>query len=183
MGSTQQYNNNYQVWAGACEQEQPLQPPTVGSTPTDFATITPGKGATPSSVQAVDAIVFEPAIDVAVQFNGSPVTPSQFDILFSGNNSAGTLTCKDNWKQVQPVGTDTVSGVAYNTYPAPFASQAAKGSASASNTGDTGTIQVCAAYNGYSLVSSAFTTTNFTGPTMVPVMDVRKNGTKTACPW
>jgi len=187
MGSASQYTKNYQVWAGACEQEQPLQPPTVvgvsgNSYPTDFATVAPGQGASPASSANVDASVFEPAIDVAVKYNGALVTPTQFDIQFSGYNSGGTLTCKDTWQQVHPVGTETVSGVTYSTYPAPFASQAAKGSATASNTGDPGTIVVCAQSNGYYRLSSALTTTNFTAPTIVPVIDTT-GGIHGTCPW
>jgi prepilin-type N-terminal cleavage/methylation domain-containing protein len=187
MGPTPQYASNYQLWAGACEQEQPLQPPTVagvsGSYPTDFATVQPAEAATALSSPNVDASVFEPAIDVAVQSNGTPVTPSQFDIQFTGLNSAGAKTCVDTWPQVKPVGTETVAGVAYSTYPAPFASQATKGSPTASNTGDPGTIQVCAFYSGKYVLSSPFTTTNFTAPTIVPVLDV-KNGTRAlSCPW
>jgi hypothetical protein len=132
----------------------------------------------------VDATVFEPAIDVAVQWNGAtPVVPAHVDIKFSGYNSAGsTVTCVDNWNRVQPVGTESVSGVTYATYPAPFASQAAQGSPTASNTGDTGTIIVCADYNGRFEWSPVLTTTNFTGPNMVPVMDVKKNGLSGSCP-
>jgi prepilin-type N-terminal cleavage/methylation domain-containing protein len=187
MGSTPQYANNYQVWAGACEQEQPLQPPTVsgvsGNYPTDFATVAPGHGATPATAPSVDAYVFEPAIDVAVQWNGgTPVVPAHVSIQFIGLSSGGAANCQDNWNQVHAVGTETVSGVTYATYPAPFASQAAKGSATASNTGDQGTIKVCADYNGRYEWSSALTTTSFTGPNMVPVMDVKRNGLAGACP-
>lgn len=186
LGSSSQYANNYQVWAGACEQEQPLQPPTVtgvsGNYGTDFASVSPGQGATPLANPNVDASVFEPAIDVAVKYNGTLVTPTQFDIQFSGYNAAGTLSCKDNWQGVQAVGSETVSGVTYGTYPAPFASQATKGSATASNTGDTGTIQVCVQSNGYYKLSSTFTNTNFTGPTIVPVIDT-KGGTRAPCPF
>ncbi|MGN6868719.1 MAG: carboxypeptidase regulatory-like domain-containing protein [Solirubrobacteraceae bacterium] len=188
MGSTSRYANNYQVWAGSCEQEQPLQPPTVAGTSgvyqTDFATVAPGQGATPAVNPTVDATVFEPAIDVAVQYNGgTAVAPSHVSIAFSGYNSAGTsVTCVDNWNQVAPVGSETVGGVTYAIYPAPFASQDAKGSATASNTGDPGTIKVCVDYNSRYEWSPALTTTNFTGPNMVPVMDVKKNGLSGTCP-
>jgi hypothetical protein len=83
---------------------------------------------------------------------------------------------------VTPVGTETVSGRAYRIYPAPFASNAAKGNVNpmASNTGDSGSIQVCADYNysgtNYKHVttsaSTPYTVTNFNAPTTIPVIDV-----------
>jgi prepilin-type N-terminal cleavage/methylation domain-containing protein len=190
MGNTAQYTSNYQIWAGACEQEQPLQPPTVAGVPTDFATITPGKGAKPPAVQAVDATVFEPAIDVAVKNNGTLVLPAHVTVVFSGLNSAGSATtCQDTWHQVQTVGQESVSGVTYAIYPAPFASQAAQGTATASNTGDKGTIQVCVDYNNRREWSPAMQNVNFTAPTPVKnasnqIMDVvRDTGTQSGtCP-
>lgn len=176
LGSSSQYANNYQLWAGACEQEQPLQPPAG----TDFATVNPGRVATPTGplYPNVDATVLEPAIDVAIKFSGTtPVPPSDVSITFYGWNAAkSAYTCEDTWHLVQPVGTESVAGVQYGIYPAPFASQAAKGSSSASATGDQGFIQVCAD-NGtsrnskYQLSSgTSLTTTNFTGPNMVPIL-------------
>jgi hypothetical protein len=177
LGSSSQYTNNYQVWAGSCEQEQPLQPPAGG-----FASVMPGKVA---STTTPDALVDEPAIDVAVKSGTGTYLPSHVSITFSGKNSAGTaVNCTDTWHQVTQAGTETVSGTPYGTYPAPFASTAAKGSTSpmASNTGDTGTIIVCADYsNNKHASSAALTTTNFTGATMVPVIDVT-NGTSGPCP-
>ncbi len=170
MGSTQQYTKNYQVWAGACEQEQPLQPPIVSGVPTNYATdfdgVSPGQSAT-TLPSAVDVAVFEPAIDVAVKSNGgSPVLPTHVTIEFDGMNSAGTATtCRDTWHLVQRVGTETVGGVTYAVYPAPFASQAAQGTATASNTGDKGTITVCADYNSHYEWSPAMQNVNFTAPT------------------
>jgi hypothetical protein len=186
MGSSQQYTQNYQVWAGACEQEQPLQPPTVAGVPTnyltDFETVAPGQSATSLTSPGVDVNVFEPAIDVAVKYNGgTAVLPAHVAVKFSGLNSAGTATtCQDTWNQVQSVGTETISGVTYGIYPAPFASQAAQGSATASNTGDQGTISVCVDYSSRYEWSPAMQNVNFTAPTIVKnssgqIMDVRKD--------
>jgi hypothetical protein len=186
MGATQQYANNYQVWAGACEQEQPLQPPIVSGVPTNYATgfdtLAPGQSATLLSDPGVDVSVFEPGIDVALKYNGgTPVLPNHVTIEFDGLNSAGTATtCRDTWHLVQPVGTETVAGVTYATYPAPFASQAAQGTATASNTGDQGTITVCADYNSRYEWSPPMQNVNFTAPTIVKnssgqIMDVRKD--------
>ncbi|MBV9805042.1 MAG: carboxypeptidase regulatory-like domain-containing protein, partial [Solirubrobacterales bacterium] len=176
LGSSPQYTSNYQLWAGACEQEQPLQPPAG----TDFATVGPGRLATSAAVPNVDARVFEPAIDVAVKYSGGgPYLPAHVSIMFYGWNAAkSAYTCEDTWHQVTPVGHETVGSTVYNTYPAPFASQAAKGSSTASATGDQGYIVVCADYNGYYewTTGTTLTTTNFTGPTMVPVMDVKTGG-------
>lgn len=173
LGSSAQYTKNYQVWAGACEQEQPLQPPAG----TNFATVTPGMAATAMAAPGVDVSVFEPAIDVAVKYNnGSAVLPSHVDIKFSG---AGTATCQDTWRGVPRVGTETIAGVTYGVYPAPFASQAAAGSATASATGDTGTISVCADYNSRYEWSPAMQNNNFSAPTTVlssgKIMDVAKD--------
>jgi hypothetical protein len=89
---------------------------------------------------------------------------------------------------VPALGPDTVSGTTYTAYPSPFASTAAKGSTSpmASNTGDPGTINVCADYN-YSGTSykhvtttAGYTVTNFNGPTVIPTIDVT-SGTAGQC--
>jgi prepilin-type N-terminal cleavage/methylation domain-containing protein len=174
LNSSAQYTNNYQVWAGACEQEQPLSPPTVtgamGSVQTDFASVSPGNVATAMGTTTVDATVFEPAIDVAIKSNGGAAAlPSHVDILFTGMNSANTAsTCTDEWKQVPRVGTETGSnGIVYGVYPAPFASQSAVGSATASATGDKGTISVCADNGADYVWSKPFANTNFTAATTV----------------
>jgi prepilin-type N-terminal cleavage/methylation domain-containing protein len=158
------YTNNYQVWAGKCEQEQPLQPPTND----DVASVNPGG--------SVTATVAEPALDVAVKNGGSYVAPSDVKILFSGTSSSGT--CTDTWSQVPLQTTETVGGVTYYVYPAPFASQASKGTSGASATGDPGSIQVCVDVKTGSSsyrkeTSTAFTDTNFTTPNYLPTtMDV-----------
>lgn len=161
------YTNNYQTWAGDCEQEEPLQPPTG----TNAASVTPGG--------AVATTVDEPAIDLAIKYSGSYVTPSDVYATFTGTSSAGT--CTDEWKAVPKLTTETVSGVTYGVYPAPFASNATKGTASASSTGDPGSIVVCADYKNsggtyYRQTSSSFENTNFTGPTFVPTMTDLKTG-------
>jgi len=105
--------------------------------------VTPGKTATLMSAPSVDATVVEPGIDVAVKYNGTTVLP-HLDIQFNGT---GTASCQDTWKTVTRAGTETVGGVPYDIYPAPFASKSAAGNADASATGDPGTISVCADYN------------------------------------
>jgi prepilin-type N-terminal cleavage/methylation domain-containing protein len=173
MSSTAQYANNYQAWAGGCSQEQPLQPPSG----TDFGTIIPGE-ALPSG-GATDVTVDEPAIDVAVKYGTSTVLPADVTITFTGKNASGTVTCTDVWHKVTRVGTETVSGTTYATYPAPFASTAAAGSSNASNNGLPGTISICADYSGHDQLSSSFTNTNFTGATIAPVMTLTSTGTCT----
>jgi prepilin-type N-terminal cleavage/methylation domain-containing protein len=177
LGSSSQYSNNYQVWAGACEQEQPLQPPTG----TGFASVNPGHVASITSTP--DAIVQEPAIDVAVSYSGVVHVPNHVTITFTGNNATGSLSCTDVWHLVPRTGTEVVGATTYATYPAPFASTAAKGNTNpmASNTGDAGTIQVCADYN-YSgsnymhFTLSGLTTTNFNAPTIVPTTTATLTG-------
>jgi prepilin-type N-terminal cleavage/methylation domain-containing protein len=177
LGSSAQYTNNYQVWAGSCEQEQPLQPPAG----TGFASVTAGKAA---STTTPDALVAEPAIDVGVKYNNGPVVaPASVTITFTGKNSSGATSCVDIWRNVTSVGPDTVGGVTtYGAFPAPFASQATKGTAGASATGDQGSIQVCAYYNGYHATTTTALTTNLSTPTPVPLMDVKTGGTSGNCP-
>jgi hypothetical protein len=166
------YTNNYQVWAGKCPQEQPLQPPAG----IDTASVNPGG--------SVTATVAEPAIDVAVKNSGSYVAPTDVKILFSGTSTAGS--CSDTWSQVPRLTTETASGVTYYVYPAPFASNAAKGTATASASGDPGTIQVCVDYKTGSTsyrkeTSAAFTNTNFSGPTYLPTtMDLTRDSGSTS---
>ena len=69
INSTTRYTNNYQLWAGSCEQEQPLVPLTGSG----FASVTPGKVA----LSGGDAVVDEPAIDVAVKYNGGTPSPAE----------------------------------------------------------------------------------------------------------
>jgi hypothetical protein len=178
LGSS--YTNNYQVWAGACQQEQPLKPPTISGTATDVATVGPGSS-------GVAATVWEPAVDLAIKYNGTFKAPTDVKLFFTGT-SASTGTCTDNWTNLTPLGTDTVSGVNYGIYPAPFASNAAKGSATASRTGDPGTLKVCADYKYQTSPSvkyrsetyGPFTNTSTTSATVVPVMDVGSDGSSTA---
>jgi prepilin-type N-terminal cleavage/methylation domain-containing protein len=184
INPTTQYNNNYQLWAGACEQEQPLQPLTG----TGFASVTPGKTAA-LPTQPPDAYVDEPAIDVAVKYGGATYAPNHVTITFTGKSAGGTVNCKDVWHQVQKVGSETPTGYTgpYGTFPAPFASTAAKGTNGASNTGDTGQItSVCADYNGRSqTTTTAFTTSgNLNSPYVIATpLDVQGSGSQASvCP-
>lgn len=163
------YTNNYQLWAGKCEQEEPLQPPTG----TDTATVNPGARGTSPTGQA--PIVQMPAVDVAVKYNGgTPVVPS--DVWMKFTSSSGP-SCTDVWQNVPSAGTETVGGVTYGVYPAPFASTANVGATNASASGDKGTLSVCADLNNRYEYSSGFTNTNFTAPTPVPtIMDLAITG-------
>jgi hypothetical protein len=120
-------------------------------------------------------------VDVAVKNNTSYVPPTDVKILFSGTSSAGT--CTDTWAQVPKLTTEVANGVTYYVYPAPFASNAAKGTSTASASGDPGTIQVCVDYKTGSAsyrkeTSASFTNTNFAGPTYLPTtMDLTKDAT------
>ena len=162
------YTNNYQLWAGKCEQEQPLQPPTGDNT----ATVMPGAaGTAPGGGQPVVGV---PAIDVAAKWNGAFVTPG-VKVIFAGSGTGGA--CSDTWSNVAPVGSEQVGGVTYGVYPAPFASNAAAGQPTASASGDPGTITVCVQATNAGITrhetSASMTNTNFTTPTRAPVMDVK----------
>jgi len=171
------YTNNYQLWGGACEQEQPLQPPTGTGTATvgPGATVVAPAGGTPS--------VAEPAIDVAVKYNGQYVAPGQVWVTFTGGGSGGA--CSDKWQNIPSAGTEVVSGVTNYIYPAPFASNAPVGASNASATGDPGTISVCVQYTTGSTTkhqsTSAMTNTNFTAPTPIPVWDLYSTGASGPC--
>jgi prepilin-type N-terminal cleavage/methylation domain-containing protein len=161
ISSSAQYTSNYQVWAGACPQEEPLQPPSG----TDVATVNPGQALTTSP----DVTVDEPALDVAVKYNGVTYLPSHVTLTFTGDNSSGALSCTDVWHVVSQLGTETVGTTTYGTYAAPFASTATAGSANASSDGLSGTIKVCADYSGHQGTVSNLTNTSFTGATQVLV--------------
>ncbi len=167
------YANNYQLWAGKCEQEEPLQPPTG----TNASTVTPGS--------TLSATVVEPAIDAAIKYNGALITPTDVHIAFTGTSGPA---CSDTWS-VSAASSEQVGAVTYGVYPAPFASTAAQGTATASATGDTGTLTFCADYktgpsSWKSETTSAMTTTNFTAPNASLQWDLKTDGASktTACP-
>jgi hypothetical protein len=143
-------------------------------------TVTPGELA---AANGVDGYVWEPAVDLSVKNGGTPVTPLHVTITFTGKNSAGATSCTDVWRNVLAVGSEQpsgTSGTTYGIYPAPFASNATKGTATASYTGDTGSIQVCADYGGYHATYGPVYT-NGTNPPQVP-LDVKTGGTSGNCP-
>jgi prepilin-type N-terminal cleavage/methylation domain-containing protein len=139
------YNNNYQLWAGKCLQEQP--PAGV-----DMFTVPPAS----SNPQTI----LEPALVLTTTFkqsNGTvnPVTPSDVKVTFT---SASGTSCTDEWGPLQPSPV-TGLGTGTNVYGIPFASTATGSGASSS--GQTGTVKVCADYKSgstyYQLTSSSFT--------------------------
>jgi hypothetical protein len=127
------YTNNYQLWAGTCRQEQP----PAG---TDTASVTPGYS---GSLQ-----VMQPAVDVFVTYTNksgvtSAVTPAHVKLIF---NSTSGNTCSDTWGAYTANASNQGSGSQLNyIFGAPFASSAISGS-TASGSGQTGTVTVCADY-------------------------------------
>jgi prepilin-type N-terminal cleavage/methylation domain-containing protein len=170
ISSSAQYTNNYQVWAGACPQEQPLQPPSG----MDLATVDPGQGLTSSP----DVTVDEPALDVVAKYGSSYYVPSHVTLTFLGDNSSGTVSCTDVWDKIPQLGTEPVGAITYGTYAAPFASTATAGSSNASSDGLAGTISVCADYAGHRGTLTNVTNTNFGGATQAVVT---VTGTGLAC--
>jgi prepilin-type N-terminal cleavage/methylation domain-containing protein len=134
------YTNNYQVWAGTCQQEEP----PAGQ---DMVTVNPGSTQT--------QVIQEPALGLNITWKGSPVGPSDVKVTFQ---SASGTSCKDEWG---PLAASKVSGNTY-VYGIPFASSATSGS-TASVSGLTGTVKVCADYKPsgsstyYQATSSTFT--------------------------
>jgi hypothetical protein len=126
------YTNNYQLWAGTCRQEQP----PAGY---DTASVSPGSSGSPQVIQ--------PAVDVFVTYTKSgtttPVTPAHVKLIF--NSGSGT-TCSDTWGAYTANASNQGSGSSLNyVFGAPFASSATTGP-TASASGQTGTVTVCADY-------------------------------------
>ena len=162
------YAGNYQVWAGRCQGEQPLQPPPG----TGAATVTGAPAPAP-------AWIAEPALDVSVKLDGASITPTDVKITFSGGG------CSDTWSSVAAAGTDQVGGVDYAVYPAPFASNAAAGTPTASKTGISGSLSFCADFKvGSSYRQETLTTTNadFSAPTFLPTMDLQTDAQSSSSP-
>jgi prepilin-type N-terminal cleavage/methylation domain-containing protein len=165
MPGAPDYTNNYTIWAGRCQAEQPAVPPAN----TNSTTVRPGG--------AASAVAFEPALDAAVSYRGGPVPPTDVKITF--NSTSGT-SCSDQWFPVFSARTDVVGTTSYGVYPAPFASSAASGNANASSTGDTGVDVFCADYltgGRYYKETATTTNSNVNGPSGFLVMDL---GTDTA---
>jgi prepilin-type N-terminal cleavage/methylation domain-containing protein len=118
------YTNNYQVWAGTCLQEQP----PAG---TDMVSVTPGSSTSPN--------ISEPVLDLRVTWAGTWKAPSDVKVTFT--SGSGT-SCTDEWGPIPAAAT----GSTYYAYGVPFASSATTGS-TASGSGETGSINVCADYN------------------------------------
>jgi prepilin-type N-terminal cleavage/methylation domain-containing protein len=168
--ATSHYTNNYQVWAGTCDQEQPGAPPAG----TNTATVTPGS--------SVNATVFEPALAGLVTYAGAAVTPSDVKITF--NATSGAMPCTDTWTPVSSVGTYTSGSTTYPVYPAPFASTATSGTtASAQKT--TGTLTFCADYlksgTYYHGSVGSITNTNFTAPTVISTVALTSGSATGQC--
>jgi len=141
------------VWAGKCASEQPLSPPSG----IDIATVAPGSAAT--------ATVGEPAIEAAITGNTAPL-----DVKITYSDG----TCTDVWSPVASAGTDPANGNAL-IFPAPFASNAAKGDPASNVPGVASTLTVCVDYKSKSSpltyrkqTFTSFTNTSFTAPTLVP---------------
>jgi len=143
------YTNNYQVWAGTCRAEQP-------PTGYDLFTVAPGSTVTSPAVQV-------PTLQLTVNRNGSPVTPTDVKVTFA----SGDGTCNDTWALTPSDGTAGSSNSVY--YGIPFATSATTGSG-ASASGQTGSLTVCAdlksgtKYYYYSQPSTSAFTSSFSTP-------------------
>ena len=135
------YTNNYQVWAGACRQEQP-------PTGSDMFTVAPGS----TQTQPIQV----PTLQLTVKQSSSAVTPTDVKVTFTSSDSS----CSDTWGSMTPTtsGTAGPSGSWY--FGVPFATSATTGS-NASASGQTGSLTVCADLKSgtkyYTQTSSAFT--------------------------
>lgn len=130
------YTNNYQVWAGTCRQEQP-------PSGTDMVTVQPGSSLTGSSSPSIS----EPALQLTVTWNGTPKPPTDVKIFFTSGSGS---SCTDTWGDEHSIpsgqtGSNAGPSNSY-IYGLPFASSATSG-ATASASGQTGSLTVCADYN------------------------------------
>lgn len=160
------YANDYQAWTGPCRQEQP--PPGTN----DVAA-----GVTPGSTQVIT--VKEPAVNLSFLYNNVQTAPTAIKVTFT--SSSGIL-CTDSLS----ASVASAASAAYNGWLAdpglPFASTATSGP-TASESGQTGTLNICA----YKTVGSTyyygttgpFQNTNFTGQTPETI---RATSTRTTVP-
>jgi prepilin-type N-terminal cleavage/methylation domain-containing protein len=161
------YTNNYQLWAGTCRQEQP----PAG---TNAASVTPGLIVSPMWVTA-------PQVNVNVTYKSNTgvvqaKTPAHVKITFT--STSGT-TCSDTWAGTATSANQVTASPPTYWFPAPFASSATSGS-TASASGQTGTLQVCADYttggNTYKATSAAFTDA-YGSTTAVPTIPILYSST------
>jgi prepilin-type N-terminal cleavage/methylation domain-containing protein len=143
------YTSNYQVWAGTCRQEQP-------PSGTDMVTVQPGSSLTGSSSPPIS----EPALQLTLTFNGTKKKPSDVKIFFTSGTGN---SCSDTWGPETSAMASNGPGTSGSTigsyvYGLPFASSATSGS-TASASGQTGLLTVCADYN-----SSGSTYYSYTQP-------------------
>ena len=165
------YTNNYQLWAGSCRQEEP----PAG---TDAASITPGlvmPGTAPMYVTS-------PKVDVNVTYKNSSnstsaVTPNDVKLSFASTSGSA---CSENNTWGPYAATIAGTGTRHYIYPAPFATSATSGS-TASASGQTGTVTVCADYTPgggvYYKASSAAFTDAYGSTTNVPTIPIQWTST------
>jgi prepilin-type N-terminal cleavage/methylation domain-containing protein len=157
------YTNNYQVWAGTCRQEQP---------PAGYDTFTVAPGS--SQTQSIQ----EPTLQLSLTFSGSPKPPTDVKIFFTSGTGN---TCTDTWGN-EPA--TNPSGNSY-LYGLPFASSVTSGS-TASASGQTGSLTVCADYKSgstyysYTQPSTAAFTDSFTSAHPLTIA-LTNSSTKTQC--
>jgi prepilin-type N-terminal cleavage/methylation domain-containing protein len=161
------YTNNYQLWAGTCRAEQP----PAG---TDVASVTPG-------LVVPLMYVMAPQITVNATYKSStgsvqPKTPGHVKVTFT--STSGT-TCSDAWSYVPAAANQVTASPPTYWFAAPFASSATSGS-TASASGQTGTLQVCADYttggNTYKATSGTFTDA-YGSTTAVPTIPILYSST------
>jgi hypothetical protein len=133
--TTANYTNNYQIWAGECQQMEP--PSSIMSSGMDAGSISPGYSAT--------LPIQEPALAVIVKSSaGTRVNPTAVKLSYA--STSGT-SCTDSWYPAvgsNGGGTTTASPDGVLASPGqPFASTATSGSTESAS-GETGSYTVCA---------------------------------------
>lgn len=144
------YTGNYQLWPGPCRQ---MQPPTG----TDMFSVTPGSSQTLN--------VQEPALKVIVNFNGTRTKPAHVRITFQ--SLTGT-SCSDTWTAAVVSDAATNGNGSLASPGQPFATTATSGP-TASASGYTGTLRVCADVSNRNFTVPIVTNTDFGAPTLVTV--------------
>ncbi len=143
------YSGNYSMWAGSCKQEQP---------PSGYDTFS----VSPGSSQTV--AIQEPALNLTVTYQGSRVAPAHVKMRFvsSSGTSCGDPTSSAYWLETVAGNAATASTGVLANPGVPFASTATSGS-TASASGKTGTLTICADYNNHNVKITGVQANSMTG--------------------
>jgi len=146
------YTNNYQLWTGKCQQEEP--PAGINA-----ETVAPGsvQGSTSSPLPIQEAPLY-----LVIKYNGSPVAPADVKLTFQSTGSS--TACSEGWGYLPLAGNGPSGSYVYG---APFATSVTSGSGSSAS-GLTGQLVICADHkvgnSWYNASPASGVTDSFTQP-------------------